>query len=74
MKVVELQKLFNFVVDKFLFEFIYGIKQAIYTQLFVICEQQNNKLDTKHAVDRVVDEQWRTQDQNSWGAKKTHYN
>jgi hypothetical protein len=31
MKVIELQKLFNFVVDNFLFEFIYGFKQAIYT-------------------------------------------
>jgi hypothetical protein len=25
-KVVELQKLFNFVVNKFLFEFVYGLK------------------------------------------------
>jgi hypothetical protein len=36
-KVVELQKLFNFVVDNFLFELVYGLKQAIYTQLIVIC-------------------------------------
>jgi hypothetical protein len=28
-KVVELQKLFNFVVNNFLFQFIYGLKQAI---------------------------------------------
>jgi hypothetical protein len=27
MKVVELQKLFNFVVDNFLFEFVYNIKK-----------------------------------------------
>jgi hypothetical protein len=31
MKVVEPQKLFNFVVDNFLFEFVYGLKKAIYT-------------------------------------------
>jgi hypothetical protein len=36
-KVVELQKLFNFVVDIFLFKFVYGFKQAIYTQLVVLC-------------------------------------
>jgi hypothetical protein len=31
MKVVELQNLFNFVVNNCLFEFVYGLKQAIYT-------------------------------------------
>jgi hypothetical protein len=30
-KVIKLQKLCNFIVDNFLFEFIYGIKQLIYT-------------------------------------------
>jgi hypothetical protein len=30
----------------FLFEFVYGLKQAVYTQLVVICGQQNYKLDT----------------------------
>jgi hypothetical protein len=39
MKDVELQKLFNFVVN-FLFEFVYGLKQAIYTQMVVICGQK----------------------------------
>ena len=39
-----------------LFEFVYGLKQAIYTQLVVICGQQNYKLDTKHAIARVVEE------------------
>jgi hypothetical protein len=29
MKVVELQKLFSFVVGKFLFEFVYDLKQAL---------------------------------------------
>jgi hypothetical protein len=38
MKVVKFQKLFNFVLDNFLFEFVYGLKQAIYTQLVVIYE------------------------------------
>jgi hypothetical protein len=31
MKVVELQNLFNFVVNNYLFESVYGLKQAIYT-------------------------------------------
>jgi hypothetical protein len=53
MKVVELQKLFNFVVDNFLFEFVYSLKQAIYTQIVVICGK-NYKLDTKHVIDGVV--------------------
>jgi hypothetical protein len=39
-----------------LFEFVYGLKQAIYTQLVVICGQQNYKLDTKHAIARVIEE------------------
>jgi hypothetical protein len=56
MKVVELQKLFNFVVDIFLFEFVYGLKQAIYTQLVVICGQKNYKLDIKHAIGGVLAE------------------
>jgi hypothetical protein len=40
----------------FLFEFVYGLKQAIYTYLVVICGQQNYKLDTKHAIGGVVEE------------------
>jgi hypothetical protein len=40
MKVVELQKLFNFVVNNFLFKFVYSLKQAIYTKLFVICGEK----------------------------------
>jgi hypothetical protein len=39
-----------------LFEFVYGLKQAIYIQLVVICGQQNYKLDTKHAIARVIEE------------------
>jgi hypothetical protein len=39
-----------------LFEFVYGLKQAIYTQLVVICEQQNYKLDTKHVIAVVIEE------------------
>jgi hypothetical protein len=39
----------------FLFEFVYGLKQAIYTHLFVICGQQNYKLDTNHDIDRVIE-------------------
>jgi hypothetical protein len=39
----------------FLFEFVYGLKQAIYTYLVVICGQQNYKLDIKHAIDGVVE-------------------
>jgi hypothetical protein len=54
MKVVELQKLFNFVVDNFLFEFVYSIKHAIYTQLVVIYGQKSFKLDTGHVIGRVV--------------------
>jgi hypothetical protein len=41
-------------LTNFLFEFVYGLKQAIYTQMVVICGQNNYKLDTKHAIDRVV--------------------
>jgi hypothetical protein len=39
-----------------LFEFVYGLKQAIYTQLVVICGQQNYTLNTKHAIARVTEE------------------
>jgi hypothetical protein len=39
----------------FLFELVYGLKQPIYTQLVVICGQQNYKLDTKHVIDGVVE-------------------
>jgi hypothetical protein len=39
-----------------LFEFVYGLKQAIYTQLVVICGQQNYTLNTKHAIAGVIDE------------------
>jgi hypothetical protein len=39
-----------------LFEFVYGLKQAIYTQLVVICGQQNYTLNTKHAIAGVVEE------------------
>jgi hypothetical protein len=54
-KVVELQKLFNFVVDNFfLFEFIYVIKYSIYAQLFIICGQHNCNLSTIHVIDGVV--------------------
>jgi hypothetical protein len=38
----------------FLFEFVYGLKQAIYTQIVVICGQKNYKLDIKHDIDGVV--------------------
>jgi hypothetical protein len=38
-----------------LFEFVYGLKQAIYTQLVVICGQQNYTLNTKHAITGVVE-------------------
>jgi hypothetical protein len=41
-------------LTNFLFEFVYDLKQAIYTQMVVICGQNNYKLDTKHAIDRVV--------------------
>jgi hypothetical protein len=39
-----------------LFEFVYGLKQAIYTQLVVICGQQNYKLDTNNAIAGVIEE------------------
>jgi hypothetical protein len=39
-----------------LFEFVYDLKQAIYTQLVVICGQQNYTLNTKHAIVGVVEE------------------
>jgi hypothetical protein len=38
----------------FLFEYVYGLKQTIYTQLVVIYEQKNYKLDTKHAISGVI--------------------
>jgi hypothetical protein len=40
----------------FLFEFVYGLKQAIYTQLVVICGQQNYKVDIKYAIGGMVEE------------------
>jgi hypothetical protein len=40
----------------FLFEFVYDLKQAIYTHLVVICGQQNYKLDTKYVIGGVVEE------------------
>jgi hypothetical protein len=40
----------------FLFEFVYGLKQTIYTHLVVICGQQNYKLDTKYVIGGVVEE------------------
>ena len=40
----------------FLFEFVYGLKQAIYTQLVVICGKQNYTLNTKHAISGVIEE------------------
>jgi hypothetical protein len=55
-KVLELQKLFNFVVDNCFFEFVYGLKQAIYTQLVVICGQQNYTVNIKHAIAGVIEE------------------
>jgi hypothetical protein len=39
-----------------LFEFVYGLKQTIYTQLVVICGQQNYTLNTKHDIAGVVEE------------------
>jgi hypothetical protein len=39
-----------------LFEFVYYLKLAIYTQLVVICGQQNYTLDTKHAIAGVIEE------------------
>jgi hypothetical protein len=39
-----------------LFEFVYGLKQAIYTQLIVICGQQNYTLNTKHVIAGVIEE------------------
>jgi hypothetical protein len=54
-KVVELQKLFNFVIDNFfLFELIYVIKYSIYAQLIIICGQHNCNLSTIHVMDGVV--------------------
>jgi hypothetical protein len=40
----------------FLFEFVYGLKQAIYIHLVVICGQQNYKLYAKHVIGGVVEE------------------
>ena len=36
MKVVDLEKLWNFVVDNFIFKFILGLKQATYTRFSII--------------------------------------
>jgi hypothetical protein len=44
-KLVELKKLFNFVVDNFLFEFVYNLKQSIYIWFVPICGQQNYNLN-----------------------------
>jgi hypothetical protein len=38
----------------FLFELVYGLKQAIYTQIIVICRQKNYKLDTKYVIGGVI--------------------
>jgi hypothetical protein len=50
MKVVELQKLFNFVVDN-VFIWIRLRSQKNNLHSVVICGQKNYKLDTKHAID-----------------------
>jgi hypothetical protein len=39
-----------------LFEFVYGLKQTIYTQLVVICGQQNYTLNIKHVIAGVIEE------------------
>jgi hypothetical protein len=41
-KVVELKTLINFVVEFFSFEFVYSLKQLIYTRFVLICEQNHN--------------------------------
>jgi hypothetical protein len=46
-KVVEFQKLLKFVVDIFLFEFVYSLKQSIYTKLVIIYSQQSYNIDMK---------------------------
>jgi hypothetical protein len=56
MKVLELQKLFNFVVDNCFIWILYSLKQAIYTQLVVICGQQNYTLNTNHVIAGVIEE------------------
>jgi hypothetical protein len=45
MKIVELQKLFNFVVNNFLFEFIYGKKSNLH---LVGCNMWTTKLPIGH--------------------------
>jgi hypothetical protein len=39
-----------------LFKFVYGLKQATYTQLVVICGQQNYTLNTNHVIAGVIEE------------------
>jgi hypothetical protein len=44
-----------------LFKFVYGLKQAIYTQLVAICGQQNYTINTKHVIAGVIEEGTRLQ-------------
>ena len=55
-KIVELKKLKNIVVDNFLFEFIEGLKQSIYAQINIICgESKLNKDTSEYWVWWLVD-------------------
>jgi hypothetical protein len=56
MKVVELQKLFNFVVDNFFIWIRLLSQTSNLHSLVVICGQQNYNLDTKHVIGGVVEE------------------
>ena len=46
MKVVDLEKLKNFVVDNFSFEFVQGLKQSIYARFRIICGEPKDNIDT----------------------------
>jgi hypothetical protein len=53
-----------------LFEFVYGLKQAIYTQLVVIRGQQNYTLNTKHAIAGVIEEGTREAEVGGWAGRE----
>ena len=49
-KVINLEKLWNFVVDSFLIWIRLGLNQAIYTRFSIIFEERKCNIDTSESV------------------------
>ena len=50
MKVINLEKFWNFVVDNFLIWIRLGLNQAIYRRFSIICEERKCNIDTSESV------------------------